>query len=48
MRQKKLEEGKASFEDCEAHVKALEEGGATVKAASGRQELYETMLNRYV
>ena len=44
----KLEEGTATFEDCEEHVNALEAAGTAPKAASGKQELYDMVLNRYV
>ena len=35
-------------QDCEAHVKAMDAGGKQVVPESGKQELYEMILNHYV
>ena len=40
---KRIEEGQVSLEDCEDYVKKHGEP----KPASGKQELYEMVLNRY-
>lgn len=44
----KAEAGTLSFEDCEAHVKSMDAGGKQVVPESGKQELYEMILNHYV
>ena len=35
-------------QDCEAHVKSMDADGKKVVPESGKQELYEMVLNHYV
>merc|ERR1712032_1664054 len=45
---KKAEDGTLTFEECEAHVKGMDADNKKVVPESGKQELYEMLLNHYV